>query len=34
MSLNCQLCKDKFWMKFVEELCTQGFQNDSAKWYQ
>ena len=29
-----ELCKDKFQMKFVEELYTQGFQNDSAKWYQ
>ena len=34
MSSNCQLCKDKFWMKFVEELYTQGFHNDSAKWHQ
>ena len=34
MSSNFQLCKGKFWMKFVEELYTQGFQNDSAKWYQ
>ena len=31
MSSNCQLCKDKFQMKFVEELYTQGFQIDSAK---
>ena len=34
MSSNCQLCKDKFQIKFVEELYTQGFQNNSAKWYQ
>ena len=34
MSSTYQLCKDKFRMKFVEELYTQGFQNDSAKWYQ
>ena len=34
MNSNCQICKDKFQIKFVEELYTQGFQNNSAKWYQ
>ena len=32
--MHCQLCKDKFWMKFMEKLYTRDFQNDSVKWYQ